>query len=534
MRKLLLADDEPLVLIGLQSMLRWETLGFEVCGTARNGEQALQMIEQHHPELVISDIKMPLKTGLEVLQACGEKGMELPVFIMLTSYEEFGFVKDAMHYGAVDYLVKLELSGEMLSNAVKRALLRIQEIEKNNESSVDTSTEHLSIQSFQDKFFVRLYNDLFDSREQFLLQKSELSLNFSSDLYSTAYCEICGINTVPMDTDKQMKLYSSTMQMVLDTVQKYMPCYCTSLDMRHFNLLLCPPEDNFESAVRQALEKAIQMARNYFSVQLLCAVGKPVTDAYLLSISYQSARHIAPLTNATAPLLLDCAEANDDDEHASFHMSLFRADLTRAFDELDVDTLQRAITEIVACLSADATHPIQAMDAASNLLYLAISLLPDGTQNMEQIFADCPDGYRSLYHQKTVKACCHWMLTLRDGLCKILQTRRQSYKERLVANVQEYLRKNLGKKLSLNEVAAVFNFSPNYLSQLFAQSSSGSFVEFITDARIVSAKNMLLHTDKKIYEIAEELGFESAFYFSKVFKKGTGMSPRDYAQAKKA
>ena len=73
-------------------------------------------------------------------------------------------------------------------------------------------------------------------------------------------------------------------------------------------------------------------------------------------------------------------------------------------------------------------------------------------------------------------------------------------------------------------MAAVFNFSPNYLSQLFGKYGDSGFVEYITETRIAAAKEMLEQGDLKVYEIAEKLGYESAFYFSKVFKKVTGLS----------
>lgn len=120
MIKMLIADDEPLVCVGIQSMLQWGEYGIEIVGTARNGQVAEEMIEQLKPDIVISDIKMPVKTGLELAESCVEKYGRIPLFIFLTSYEEFEFVKKAMHLQVVDYLIKLELSPETLANAVKK------------------------------------------------------------------------------------------------------------------------------------------------------------------------------------------------------------------------------------------------------------------------------------------------------------------------------------------------------------------------------------------------------------------------------
>ena len=125
----------------------------------------------------------------------------------------------------------------------------------------------------------------------------------------------------------------------------------------------------------------------------------------------------------------------------------------------------------------------------------------------------------------------HWLNTLRDGLCSILKNRRKTYKNHVVANVQKYINSHIEERLTLNEVAAVFGLSPNYLSALFKKSCQIGFSEYITQKRSPGPKVLLLEKDRKIYEVAEQLGFESAFYFSKVFKKVEGVSPRDYVRS---
>jgi two-component system response regulator YesN len=147
---------------------------------------------------------------------------------------------------------------------------------------------------------------------------------------------------------------------------------------------------------------------------------------------------------------------------------------------------------------------------------------------MDRIFQGEPEGYRVIYRMYSTEAIIEWLLKLRDGCCEQLLSQRQNYKQQVVSNVQDYIRHNLGKRLSLHEVAAVFNFSPNYLSQLFTKYSGEGFVEYITGARIAVAKEMLARGEGPVYEIAEKLGYESAFYFSKVFKKVTGISPREF------
>ena len=415
MTKLLIADDEPLVCVGLQSMLKWEEMGIEIAGTARNGVQAAEMIEALRPEIVITDIKMPLKTGLELAEECGRKYGRVPLFIVLTSYEDFGFVRQALSFQAVDYLVKLELSPENLSASVARALSILEELRKieNPDAGFSSSMEGKTrMPELRDKYFFNLINKLFESREQFLAQKEELALDFPGEALTVLYAETEAGD--PAKGDALHTLYASTVQMVREKLEKNFTCFTTVLDSRHFIIVFCLDEPD-PAAMKKTLEEelrvTIDMVRNYFNVHLRMALGFPVDDPYRLDESYLAAR--------------------------------------QAFEE-----------------------------------------------------------------------------TNRDDPFRVFE--RQGFQQQLIAGVREYIRENLDKRLSLGEVAEQFNLSPNYLSQLFTKYAGESFVEYITAEKVNAAKKMLIAGEGPIYEIAEKLKFESAFYFSKVFKKVEGISPREF------
>ena len=528
--KLLIVDDEPLILIGMRSMLTWKDYGVELCGTVRNGSQALELIEKQHPEIVITDIKMPLMTGLELAHICRERYGELPIFIMPTSYEEFSFVKEAMHYGAVEYLVKLELSPQGLANAVERAVSRVNEIRGAEETACLSAQSNL--QNYCDKFFVRLYNNLFESNAQYLRQKEDLQLDFSSDAYAATVCTIDGVRE--METAKQLTLCTSCMQMAKDIIEKHIPCYVTCMDIRHFYITLCLTKRQMQDAVflKNLLNKVIDAVYKYFSINLSCVVGRTVFDPMALSESSYSARRFAlKSSDAKAIYICDSEQSKVWNISDDLKLSSFKRKLTCAFEELDTKALFDTISYIVDSLNGDPNSRVQAMESASSLLYMAINLLPDGESTVEKLFSNELDGYRTLYRQTTTEGCCQWMEHLRDGLCQVLRDQRKIYKNRVVEDVKRYIKHNVNKRLTLNEVAASFNFSSNYLSQLFAKYAECGFVETVTKEKIAAAKAMMTKSDLKIYEIAEKLGYESAFYFSKVFKKETGQSPRDYIQS---
>lgn len=525
MTKLLIADDEPLVLVGMQSMLDWAALGIEVCATAHNGQQGMQLIDQHRPDIVISDIKMPLMSGLELAAACREAYGELPLFIMLTSYEEFAFVKEAMHLGAIEYLIKLELTPQNLRATVEKALARVKRLKGDVTPVVGTSG---GLQVFEEKFFARLYNNLFETPQQFRRQAEDLGLDFSESVYVVAACEIVNVREMP--AQQQITLCTSTVKMVRDTLEKFGPCTVTALDTRHFNVLFPLALDQMEDAsyLPRLMCTAMDTVQRYFSVQLRCGIGTAVAAPFMLADSSHCARCLLAQASDAQPIA-NAAQSTGTSE-ILFDFSQVRSELTKAFGELDVAALYNSITNIVQILTGHPSRHVQARDAASGLLHMALTLLPDGEAALARIFADTPDGYRCIYKFSGTAQCCQWMEQLRDGLCEILRSEHKNYKRRVVDDVTEYIRQNLDRRLSLNEVAAAFSFSPNYLSLLFAKYADCGFVETITREKMTAAKSMMADGELKIYEIAEQLGYESAFYFSKVFKKETGLSPREYMQ----
>lgn len=530
MIKLLIADDEPLVQVGIRSMLKWAELGIEVCGVASNGQAALEMIREHSPQIVITDIKMPIMNGLDLAKTCREEFGPIPLFIILTSYEEFPLIKKALSYQVADYLIKLELDEKSLTDSIQKALERLGEL-KASQASREADRQPM-IQSYRDKFFMRLLHDLFDSQEQFAIQAKDLKLDLSDRCYLASHGEIHSDTASLMDSARQMNLYSSSLQMIGELLGKHLPCYVISLDIVHFAVIYhFPTVAQMEiGTIRKAWENTCSMVHNYFNVWLTVGIGNMADDPMKICASYQEARQAFNLARRSSPVVL-FSRISENSCRNAFNIALFKNALTRAFEEFDTDALYNTLSEIGELFAANPKHPLQAVDGACNILYLALSLLPDGKETLEEIFAAYPEGYRSIYAQKDVIGVTRWLNTLRDGLCSILKNRRKTYKNHVVSNVQKYILSHIEERLTLNEVAAVFGLSPNYLSALFKKNCQVGFSEYITQKKISRAKSLLLDQERKIYEVAEQLGFESAFYFSKVFKKVEGVSPRDYIQA---
>lgn len=413
MTRVFLVDDEPLVLIGMQGMLNWAALDCEVAGTARNGAEALRLIADAKPDVVISDIRMPVLDGFGLAEALRRQDAALPALIMLTSYEEFDYVKRSMQFGAVEYLIKMELTAETLTAALNRAK---EAVAKEKALRRPPAAATGSLESYRERLFLQLYGGLYKDRPSLDAHAAELGLRFDAPFYTVA---VGALQVRQLSTGQLATLSTGVTRMAAETLPKFAPCHVTGLDLHNFSVLFLLQSGGApEAQLGPLLQKAGQILYNYFSTGIYWSVGRVVPD------------------------ILQVRQSQQD----------------------------------------------------------ALAALPLLGQNQTAVF----------YHDRA-----HTQLDRRA---------------QLVAQVQQYIQQHLAERLSLNDVAAVFNFSPNYLSQLFAQTSESGFVEFVTATRIAAAKTLMATTELKIYEISDQVGFESAFYFSKVFKKLEGVSPREYLQ----
>ncbi len=524
MLKVLIADDEPLVQIGLKSMINWTALGFEICGTAANGEAAYEMIDKHMPEIVIADIQMPCLSGLELAKKCREIYGRIPVFIILTSYEDFHYAKEALSFQAVDYLVKIDLTPELLTQALESAREVIESVLTRKSSS---SSNALDVILFSERFFIRLLNNLFESPAQYQAQARSLSIDLDYRCFCVAQVEILSGNP----GEGNHALYTSTMHMFAELIEKYTTCRIIPLDNRFFAVLFYSNTKdlpNWPKEIETALQKTFSMLFGYYSVTMSATVGRTVTNIMDVSSSFYDAKQISSFTSPDRQILFweEIPAANQ--LRNVFNHSVFRKDLTRAFEELDESALHETLSDITELLSADNVHISQALDVSGSILHLTLTMLSNGAEIADSIFAAEPDGYRSLYRMKTIGSIIHWLNTLDKGLCQEFRIHARDQKNFLVENTKKYIAEHLHERISLSGLADNFSVSPNYLSQLFKKYMGVGINEYISQKKITVSKELLKQPDLKIYEVAEQFGFESAFYYSKVFKKVTGISPTDF------
>ncbi len=434
--KIVIADDEPLVLIGLGSLLDYKAEGFEIIGQARNGAILQDTIEKLHPDIVITDIKMPIKSGLEVMKAVKDS-VNPPVFILLTSFEEFAFVKEALSLGAVDYLVKLELTKENLLAALTKAKEKVDSLKKASVNTKENTVKNL----LKERFFIRQFFLLGDNSTPLSEQISNLGLDLDYSSFAVCYIEFPEILEMN-NKDRAISMYSYASSMVEETLSRYMQAYTTRLDLGHIAITLCfekNKESGYRSFALSALKAVKDNINSFFSQSLLISVGPLVGSIRLLSESFSKAQGIAERANVQNPIIFfDYAECRNEKEEIILDFSTYHEKLKKAFSELDSNALMEGIKDITEAMNNSNLSRERAIDITSNILYMVMTLIPDGEKMVEDIFPLQKGGYHILYQLRNTAECITWLNQLAEGITKALTDRKQDYRIKVINKKKSY------------------------------------------------------------------------------------------------
>lgn len=403
--RILLADDEPIILSGLQSMLRWEEYGCAVAGTARNGEQALEFIRQYRPDIVICDINMPLLTGLELLGRCAEEIPET-VFVMLTNYENFDMARESMRNRAVDYLLKIDLDEQKLAQSVERA---VGECEKRGRLARTEPPEGAIPADAIRRYVAELLTG----------EDSEAA---AAGLKTQGVADACAVAELIMDPSS------------IPNIATFTPEERERLFTFHHRLV----ED--------------------LAQKLFHGVG-----------------HVVLPRGSGAWLYLWNLENSE-------LLPRFHAKLTATLGEISQMRLSILITDT---LPAERLGELRLQFAA---LHAEFTLSPRSVLRYDQVTA----------HTDYVEAA------------------------------KQYIECHILERFSVQDAAAAIGITPNYLSSLFKRQLGQNFIDFVNARKVQHACILLRDGRHLVYEVSHMLGYDNAYYFTKVFKRYRGVTPSEY------
>ena len=536
MYRVMIVDDEPLILAGIASLLDWKEYGCEISGKAANGQQALKLMEEQKPDIVITDIKMPGMDGIGFMKAVKERGWDDVIFILLTNLEEFSLARQALSLGAVEYLVKMELTEEKLADSLKLAMER-REMKRKAEAAgtaVTVSREE-AVRGYIEKLLTdggtfsggassgnageasaQNQGEGYDSclRRPVL---AIISFNYGYEGFSSDFTR-----------EDQKKVISFAENIIEQMVKGYFDHSC--LVRRELNsLVLVMSTDGIEDyreQIRSLGEKIISVVKDYFEVSVSVAVSSRKESlgefGALLYEAMSATNHY--FYHSLDPVVFYSEECETSARHTgSFHIGFLKKDLSQALN--DSGRLEEILDQVACLLREHNPSRQQAVNACANLYFFLSSFFEDGE---EPDFPYEVNIMEKLGRLGTLGQIIQWINWFKEAVSGILERRRDTRVDKIAEMVREYVMEHYKERITLGQAAEALNISQGYLSTAFKKQSGESFTNYVSAIKIEKAKELIASHQYMMYEVSDLLGFDTPFYFSKVFKKVTGMSPKEY------
>ena len=521
----LIVEDEMLVRLGLKNLMEWERFDMRVIADVANGQAAWEVYEKERPDIIITDLKMPVMDGMELISKIREKDKATRI-IILSCVGEFEMAQKAMSMGVSDYILKLSMTEEDIGRVLGKIQQELSLKGSGSKNGEDFDAGHISVLkegTLKDFLF---YNIL--SAEQFADKAAKYGLRLRPRHMVLCMMEIDRYEGLKARfKDEDGKLIKLSILNVLDEIlDKWNRGDIFFDNHRHYVLIFSFHDLSSEQAIRQETFSILNNIKSFFekyfdnSVTFGISGIKSGFDA--LEAMYREA--LAALNKkyfkGTGSLLYPGEED-------------FKPVIAEKTGSL------RNLQEISGLLGESGFHEYQ------KSIDVFLKGTPETAGQFKEFFYRLMEWILYAIHSRESFLSGHiqpYLLNMQEGdtleadvacfglFVEGLQENAGEHKSYSmeITEALRFIRDNYAGELSLKEVADRISLSPGYLSSLFKKELKVNFIEYLNEYRIEKAKVLLTGTYLKSYEISEKVGFSDSTYFSKVFKKITGMGTDEF------
>lgn len=532
MIKVMIVDDELLIRVGIKSTVQWNKLGLEVIAEAENGKEALEKFSLHHPEIIITDIRMPVMDGLELIKDIKQLNLHTK-FIILTCYGEFSYAKEALRLGAFEYIVKPTMMADDLEEVLSRVVETIHEEQK----------EQAKVNDLEKKF-----------REEEKVIKENTLLNIIHGVIEEGKIgqelDKAGLpqykdNTVVIvcqvdDYADVVEKYSEEKLFVLwggvqNIAQNVMDLYCNGkvlLDQYNkcIGIVGFPGKKNEKEIYENIYAMAKQVRdsiEKYLGIHVtigLSDIGCNEKYIYRLFQQANTACEFRMFLGGNKIISYHkIVQYKQSDCEYEYYLHLIETEIR----ELNGEQADKILKDFFLTGLLSTYNKTLVKKAIFKLLAL-LTMMSKGHLK-DALTADMEfEKYEQIMKLETLEQMYKWFKEL---LLQVINTRATAYNSGYCIQVKkatEYIKNRYMDEISLDDAAEAVNVSRNYLGNLFKRDTGKYFIDFLMEYRIEKAKELLKECSFKIYEVALKVGIKDQRYFSKVFKKYTGCTPNEY------
>ena len=534
MYKVMLVDDEEIVIEGLKKKIDWEGLQLEIAGVAQDGLEALKMIEETTPDILITDVIMPVMDGLKLIETIKAMGKNIKT-IILSGHDEFSYAQKALKLGAAEYQLK-PISVEELEELLERIITKINE--ERQEEQVKNKLKKDNIQNSEivkRHIFTSILEGRADNPEKLTSMIHDINKDYLTNKIVVSVVELDDYSKLFTDTnnkERELTIFSMLniaseivesnnkgFSIILDekrlaAITFYDNRWSTQQISNSYTWLFCLIKDNIKKYLGYSVTIGVgQVAGNVFETRE-SYLGACNAVKYKLVYGKGRMIHYDRIPNSSGQLQ---KMFSDDERHL---LELINALDKKGISEY-IDQLHKNIAE----------KPIHTYEDVINVCYklvlMAKSLLDQHSNSNETSETEI-----ALLEQiKKFEGIDQLMLWIKEFFSNVFDVANSKNKRQynsIVNYVIENIEKNYMNEIELNGMAQKLFLSANYLSTLFKKETGISFKSYLTNCRLNKAKKLLLNPQYKIYQIANMVGYENEEYLCRLFKSNFGITCKEY------
>lgn len=528
--KVVIVEDEDLLRQGLTTCFEWEELGFEVVGDTDNGRKALEMIEQKKPDVVFTDIKMPVMDGIAMTEKLKKEYPRIRV-VIISGYDEFEYARRALKAGVSEYILK-PIQLDNLKTVLERLCKELQEESENEQ-------ELLRLKDIREHGMVSIRHELFSKvllqnqpieslegvielldaevKEQYYCTGIVSSRDFPMMAIDCDYLEIMELDT---EFGKKIQGYIEN----IASVDALRESYCERL------LCIYGTDQGACKDRIKDIEDRIRMEEKEDITYVFGPICQGVEGVYTSYMHAKKAGERNYLQTWNAVLKTEVS--------VDTKIKYMNYDGESLFYEIRSGTpesVERELQKFEEEMEKEKIYSHMHIVLIISNLYFELTKLPEEVGgSINEILGEPMEHY----HRLLAGAKRKEMFKYLRKICKMLNEYFSSVQggktQGVIKRVTDYIKEYYAnEELSMKEVAKQAYISVSYLGIVLKKETGKTFIEYLTDFRMEQAKKFLIETDMRSYEVAEKCGYSNPTYFSTVFKGAVGMSPSAYRKQNK-
>lgn len=519
LRKVLIVDDELMVRVGLRATIRWEEYGFQVIGACENGEQAIEEMDSCAPDVVFTDLKMPVMDGFVLIRYIRENHPDTKI-IVLSCLDEVDAVKNAMKLGADDYILKLSLSADGL----KALLYQLKDSMLQTKSQADkTELYPTEVEKKRQFYSTILESGMQESQQELLWQYSPKAKECRQ--FVVCCCAIHSTDSIGQD------IASQALDHMLQEFFSELPFYENHLlaDTKRMVLLgFADSHPHHLETVAAYWEKVRAVLKTHFNLTCFVAISQPFADLAQLHKRYSLTKEcLSDSLFIGAEPVLCCAEPAVKRNISVSALALLLQSM--------VDSRNVAGAEAVICewfnemqqkVPPYSQYAIKAAVAGLCAVVAGYRPLSDAEAKLEQLGEN--DCFRYFYHAKTLQELEEQFLLAIRSFIETIAVVPKIHPE--IFALKQYIAEHVEEEVPLAEAAKRCCLNKTYFCSLFKKEVGETYNEYCERIKMERARELLLSNRLKIYEVGLRVGIPNESYFSRRFKKHFGISPGQMRQ----